>query len=84
MVFIHQVVSGSESHQSSIVSRRWNGNRARAADVSVAQLVGEELQFVGSETVVIPQDVVVGGTTGSLRKDKEKFNHQNLSDKNKR
>ena len=33
----------------------------------MAQLVSEELQFIGSEAVVIPQDVVVGGTTGSLR-----------------
>lgn len=34
----------------------------------MAELVGEELQFIRRETVVIPQDVVVGGTTGSLRK----------------
>lgn len=32
----------------------------------MAQLVGKELQFIGRETVVIPQDVVVGGATGSL------------------
>lgn len=69
MVFVHQVVAGSESHQPGVVGRRWDGDGARAADVSVAQLVGEELQFIGSETVVVPQDVVVGRATGSLRED---------------
>lgn len=33
----------------------------------MAQLVGEELELIGREAVVIPQDVVVGGATGSLR-----------------
>ena len=67
MLFVHQVVAGAEGHQVGVVGRCRDGDGARAADVGVAQLVGEELQFVGSETVVIPQDVIVGGTTGSLR-----------------
>lgn len=67
MIFVHQVVACSESHQPGVVRRRRDGDGASAADVSVAQLVGEELQLIGGETVVIPKDVVVGGTTGSLR-----------------
>ena len=72
MVFVHQVIAGSESHQPGVVGRSGDGDGAGAADVGVAQLVGEELQLVSSEAVVIPQDVVVGGTTGSLREDGEK------------
>lgn len=67
MVFVHQVVAGSESHQPGIVGRGRDGNWACAANIGVAQLVGKELQFIGRETVVIPQDVVVGGATGSLK-----------------
>lgn len=67
VIFVHQVVACSESHQPGVVRRRRDGDGASAADVSVAQLVGEELQLISGETVVIPQDVVVGGTTGSLR-----------------
>lgn len=63
------MVACSESHESGVVRWRWDGDGAGAADVSVAQLVGEELQLVGSEAVVIPEDVVVGRTTGSLRTD---------------
>lgn len=67
MIFVHQVVACSESHESGVVRRRWDGDGAGAADVRVAQLVGQELQLISSETVVIPEDVVMGGTTGSLR-----------------
>lgn len=69
VIFVHQVVACSESHQSGVVGRRRDGDGAGAADVGVAQLVGEELQLVRSETVVVPEDVVVGGTAGSLRTD---------------
>jgi len=74
VVFVHQVVAGSEGHQPGVVGRRRDGDGARAADVGVAQLVGEELQLVGGETVVVPQDVVVGRTTGSLRRDVTRVN----------
>lgn len=43
-----------------VVGRRRDGDGARAADVGVAQLVGEELELVTTETVVIPQNMVVG------------------------
>jgi len=33
----------------------------------VAQLVGEQLELVRGETIVIPQYMVVGGATGALR-----------------
>ena len=32
----------------------------------MAQLIGEELQIVGTKVAVVPDDVVVGGTTGAL------------------
>lgn len=69
VIFVHQVVARSESHESGVVRRRWDGDGAGAADVRVAQLVGEELQLISSETVVVPEDVVVGGTAGSLSTD---------------
>ena len=42
------------------------GDATSAADVGVAQLVGEALELVRREVVVIPKDVVVRGTTGAL------------------
>lgn len=61
MLFIHQVVPGPEGHQVSVVRRRRDRHRARAAHVSVTQLVSEDLQLVRREAVVVPEHVVVGG-----------------------
>ena len=66
MLLVDQVVAGAEGHQVGVVGRRWDGDGPRAADVGVAQLVGEELELVGGETVVVPQDVVVGRPTRTL------------------
>lgn len=49
-----------------VVRRCGDGDGARAAHVGVAQLVGEELELVTGEAVVVPQDVVVGGSAGPL------------------
>ena len=57
---------GSESYKMSIVGRSGNTNRPGAPHVRVAQLVGQLLQLVSLEVVVIPQHVVVAGTRGSL------------------
>lgn len=70
MFFIHQVVPGPEGHQVSVVGRRRDGHRARAAHVGVTQLVGEDLQLVRRETIVIPKHVVVGGPACSLEADR--------------
>ena len=66
MLFVDQVVASAEGHQVGVVSRRWDGDGARAADVGVAQLVGEELELVTGETVVVPQNVVVGRPARTL------------------
>ena len=42
---------------------------ACAAHISVAELVGETLQLVGCEVIIIPQDMVVGGAAGALQRD---------------
>ena len=44
------------------------GDASLAARVKVAQVVGELLQFVGAEGVVIPQQMVACGPGGSLEK----------------
>ena len=59
MLFLHQVVAGAESHQVRVIGWGWNGHGACAAHVSVAQLVGQDLQLVSCEAVVVPQHVVV-------------------------
>lgn len=46
MLFVHQVVAGTESHQMGIVGWCWDGDRAGAAYIRVAQLVGEDLQLI--------------------------------------
>ena len=67
MFFIHQVVPGAEGHQVSIVGWRWYGHRACAAHVGVTQLVGQNLQLVRRETIVIPKHVVVRRTACPLK-----------------
>lgn len=49
-----------------IVSRGGDGDTAGTADVGVTQLVGQRLELVRVEPVVVPQDVVVRGATGAL------------------
>lgn len=58
--FIHQVVPGPEGHQVSIVCWCWDGHGACATHIGVTQLVGEDLQLIGRETIVIPKHVIVG------------------------
>lgn len=69
MFLIHQVVPGPEGHQVSIVCWRRDGYGARAAHVGVTQLVGENLQLIGRETIVIPKHVIVGRPACSLKAD---------------
>lgn len=49
-----------------IVSRGGDGDTAGTADICVTQLVGQRLELVRVEPVVVPQDVVVRGATGAL------------------
>lgn len=67
MLFVHQMVAGTEGHQVGVVGRCRDGNWAGTAHIGVAQLVGEQLELVSSKTIVIPQYMVVGGPTGALR-----------------
>lgn len=67
VLLVHQVVPGPEGHQVSIVRRRRDGHGACAAHVGVTQLVGEDLQLVGGEAIVIPKHVVVRGPACSLK-----------------
>lgn len=66
MFFVHQVVPGPEGHQVGIVCWRRDGHGACAAHIGVTQLVGENLQLIGRETIVIPKHVIVGRPACSL------------------
>lgn len=68
--FVHQVVPGPEGHQVSI-GGRLDGHGACAAHVGVVQLVGEDLQLIGREAIVIPKHVVVRGPACSLKAGQE-------------
>lgn len=50
-----------------VVGRRRNGDGASAAHVRVAHLVGQLLQLVGGEAVVVPEHVVVRRTGSALK-----------------
>ena len=78
MVFVHQVVACPEGHQAGVVGWRGDGDGAGAAHVGVAQLVGEQLQLVRREAVVIPQDVVVGGPAGALQEASEEVSENHI------
>lgn len=67
MLFVHQVVARPEGHQVGVVGRCRNGDGACAAHVGVTQLVGEDLQLVRWEVVVVPEDVVVWRPAGALQ-----------------
>jgi len=50
----------------SVVRRRWDADRTSASSVQMAQIVGDRLQFVLRELVVVSQNVVVSWTAGTL------------------
>ena len=62
-----EVVASPEGDQVGVVGGGGVRDTSGAPDVGVAQLVGEALQLVGRELVVVPQDVVVGGATRALK-----------------
>ena len=69
MILLHEVIACPEGHEVGIIGWRRNGNRSGAADVSVTQLVGQALQVIRREHVVIPQDVIVRRPARSLRRE---------------
>jgi len=65
-LLLYQVISASECDQVSVVGRGRDGDRSGTAHVGVAQLVGQLLQLVSLKPVVIPENVVVSWSGGSL------------------
>lgn len=59
MFFVHKMVSCSECYQVSII--RWcrYRNRSCTAHICVAELVSQQLKFICSKTVIIPQNMIV-------------------------
>lgn len=66
VVLVDEVVSRSEGHKPSVVGGRRDGHGASAADVRVAQLVRQQLQLVRCEAVIVPEHMVMRGTTRAL------------------
>ena len=66
VLLLHQVIAGPERDQVGVVGRSRNGDGPGAADVRVAHLIGQDLQLVGTESVVVPQHVVMGRPAGAL------------------
>ena len=60
------MVACPEGHQVSVVG--WSGIRHTActADVSVTQLVGQTLQVISCEVIIVPEHMIVGGATRTL------------------
>lgn len=60
------MVSGPERHQVGVIC----GGRYRYApgtpDVSVAHLISEHLQLISREVVVVPENMIVAGSTCAL------------------
>ena len=63
-----------------VVGRGGDGDGPGAPDVGVAQLVGQLLQLVSVEMVIIPEDVIVAGTRCSLDTCNESVSLQCYSD----
>lgn len=68
VLFVHQVIASSESHQMGVVGWCWDGNWPCAAYIGVAELVGEDLQLIWREVVVVPEHMVVRRPAGTLQR----------------
>lgn len=66
VLLLDEVVPRTERDEVSVVSRCGNGYGTCASNVSVTELVGEALELVGVEVVVIPQHVVMTWTASAL------------------
>jgi len=66
MLLFDEMISCPERDKVGIVRRSRYGHTAGASDVSVTQLVGQHLNLVRAEVVVVPQHVIVRWPTGSL------------------
>lgn len=66
VLFVHQVVACAEGHEPGVVGGSRDGDGARAAHVCMAQLVGENLELVSGEAIVVPQHVVMRRSAGAL------------------
>jgi len=75
MFFVHKMVSCSECYQVSII--RWcrYRNRSCTAHICVAELVSQQLKFICSKTVIIPQNMIVWRTAGTLRRREHEFTY---------
>lgn len=79
MLLVYQVIASPEGHQMGVVGWCWDGHWPSAADIGVTELVGENLQFIWREVVVIPEHVVVRWSAGSLQKRKKRHKSQCIS-----
>ena len=66
VLLVDDVVPGPDGHQVGVVCGGGDGHGPGAPGVGVAQLVGQVLQLVRTQVVVVPQTSVVGGTRCSL------------------
>lgn len=66
VLFVYKVVSCPKCNEAGIICWCWDGNRAGAADISVTELVGEDLKLICCKPVVIPKDIVMGRSACTL------------------
>ena len=65
-LLLHEVVAGPEGHEVGVVGGGGDGDGPCAAHVGVAQLVGQLLQLVRAQAVVVPEAAVVARAGGAL------------------
>lgn len=66
MILIHQMIPCPEGYEPGIIGRGWNRDWACAPHIGVTKLVSQQLELICGEAVVIPQDLVMWRTAGSL------------------
>ena len=66
VVLLDQMVARAERHQMSVVGGRRYGHGSRASHVRVTQLIGQRLQLVRREVIVVPQYVIMRWATRAL------------------
>jgi len=67
VLFLNEMITSSESDQVCVVRWRRYWHTAGTAHIRVTQLIGQHLNLIRTEVIVVPQHMVVWWTTCSLQ-----------------
>lgn len=66
MFTVHKMVTSTERDEMCIIGRSRNWDGAGAPNIGMTHLIGELLELISGQIVIIPKHMIVGGTWGAL------------------